>query len=69
LSEEAPATFDVGIGGLIKGWDTALQGQRVGSRVMLIIPPKDGYGPAGNPSIKVTGTSTLAFVIDILGVG
>jgi peptidylprolyl isomerase len=66
---QEPATFDVGIGGLIPGWDKALQGQRVGSRVMLIIPPAQGYGKAGNPAIKVTGTSTLVFVVDILGVG
>lgn len=66
---EKPATFDVGIGQLIPGWDKALRGQRVGSRMMVIIPPKHGYGPSGNPAIKVTGKSTLVFVIDILGVG
>lgn len=64
-----PATFDVGMGSLIPGWDKALEGQRVGSRLMLIIPPADGYGASGNPSIQVTGKSTLVFVLDILGVG
>jgi FKBP-type peptidyl-prolyl cis-trans isomerase len=66
---DSPTSFDVGIGGLIPGWDKALEGQRVGSRVMLIVPPADGYGKSGNPDIKVTGTSTLVFLIDILGVG
>jgi peptidylprolyl isomerase len=66
---EEPATFDVGVGQLIKGWDIALRDQRVGSRLMVIVPPKQGYGAAGNPAIKVTGTSTLVFVMDILGVG
>jgi peptidylprolyl isomerase len=36
---------------------------------MLVVPPKDGYGPQGNPDIKVTGRSTMVFLIDILGVG
>lgn len=42
-----------------------LAGQRVGSRVLLVIPPKLGYGKAGNPP-TITGKDTLIFVIDIL---
>ena len=64
-----PATFVVGGGQLIPGWDKALQGQRVGTRLMLLVPPAEGYGKAGNPQIHVTGKSTLVFVMDILGVG
>ncbi len=64
-----PASFVVGGGQLIPGWDSALKGQRVGSRLMLIVPPAQGYGKAGNPQIHVTGKSTLVFVMDILGVG
>jgi peptidylprolyl isomerase len=64
-----PATFVVGGHQLIKGWDKALQGQRVGSRVMLIVPPAEGYGKRGNADIGVTGKSTLVFVMDVLGVG
>jgi peptidylprolyl isomerase len=43
-----------------------LAGQRVGSRVLMVVPPKDGFGPRGNSSINVTGTDTLVFVFDIL---
>ena len=64
-----PASFVVGGGQLIPGWDSALKGQRVGSRLMLIVPPAQGYGKAGNAQIHVTGKSTLVFVMDILGVG
>ena len=64
-----PATFVVGGHQLIPGWDKALQGQRVGSRLLLIVPPAQGYGKRGNPQIGVTGTSTLVFVMDVLGVG
>jgi peptidylprolyl isomerase len=43
-----------------------LAGQRVGSRVMEIVPPKDGFGSHGDPSVNVTGSDTLVFVFDIL---
>ncbi len=39
----------------------------VGSRVLLVIPPADGYGKAGNSSAGIKGTDTLVFVVDILG--
>jgi FKBP-type peptidyl-prolyl cis-trans isomerase len=64
-----PATFVVGDPQLIKGWNKALPGQRVGSRLMLIVPPAEGYGKRGAPDIGVTGKSTLVFVMDVLGVG
>jgi FKBP-type peptidyl-prolyl cis-trans isomerase len=51
---------------VISGWDTGLAGQTVGSRVMLVIPPKDGYGSSGASSAGITGTDTLVFVVDII---
>ncbi len=51
---------------VIPGWDTGLAGQTVGSRVMLVIPPKDGYGSAGQSQAGIKGTDTLVFVVDIL---
>jgi peptidylprolyl isomerase len=44
-----------------------LVGQTVGSRVLLVIPPDEGYGAAGNPSAGIGATDTMVFVIDILG--
>jgi FKBP-type peptidyl-prolyl cis-trans isomerase len=52
---------------VIAGWDKGLVGQTVGSRVMLVIPPADGYGKAGSPQAGIKGTDTLVFVVDILG--
>jgi peptidylprolyl isomerase len=52
---------------VIPGWDKGLAGQTVGSRVMLVIPPADGYGPRGSPQAHIEGTDTLVFVVDILG--
>ena len=51
---------------VIPAWDTGLVGQTVGSRVMLVVPPKDGYGKAGASSVGIKGTDTLVFVVDIL---
>ncbi|HET8983730.1 MAG TPA: FKBP-type peptidyl-prolyl cis-trans isomerase, partial [Pedococcus sp.] len=50
---------------VITAWDTQLVGKTVGSRVLLVVPPKDGYGAAGSPP-KISGTDTLVFVVDIL---
>ena len=51
---------------MISGWDTGLAGQTVGSRVMLVIPPKDGFGSTGSSQGGITGTDTLVFVVDII---
>jgi peptidylprolyl isomerase len=44
-----------------------LAGQQVGSRVMMVVPPKDGFGPKGNPAANIQGGDTLVFVFDVLG--
>jgi peptidylprolyl isomerase len=61
-----PATFPIGTGGVIPGWDNGLVGQKVGSRVLLVIPPAEGYGTSGNPRANIKGTDTLVFVVEIL---
>jgi len=63
----APAGFQIGTGHVIKGWDTGLVGKRVGSRVLLVVPPADGYGAQGSTQAGIEGTDTLVFVVDILG--
>ena len=68
LERGEPFNFTVGQGGVIKAWDTGLIGKKVGSRVLMVVPPKDGYGSKGNPQGGIKGTDTLVFVIDILGV-
>ncbi len=51
---------------VIPGWDKGLIGQTVGSRVMLSIPPADGYGSAGQSQAGIKGTDTLVFVVDLV---
>ena len=60
-----PATFNTS--GVIAGFTAALEGQTVGSQVIVIIPPDQGYGEAGSPP-NIGGTDTLVFVVDILGI-
>jgi peptidylprolyl isomerase len=54
------------LGQLIPAWNTGLVGVPVGSRVMLVVPPAEGYGKTGQSSAGIKGTDTLVFVIDIL---
>ncbi len=62
-----PTDFQIGTGQVIKGWDDGLVGKRVGSQVLLVVPPTDGYGTSGSSSAGIKGTDTLVFVVDILG--
>ena len=54
------------IGQVVAGWDKTLVGATVGSRMIVAIPPGDGYGEQGNPQAGIKGTATLYFVVDIL---
>ena len=63
----APVDFQIGAGQVIPGWDKGLVGQTVGSRILLIVPPADGYGTAGKAP-TIGPKDTLVFVVDILAV-
>lgn len=66
---KAPIAFGIGVGQVIPGWDKQVVGSTVGSRIVIEVPPKLGYGAAGNSQAGIKGTDTLYFVIDILGAG
>ena len=63
-----PYSFKIGAtpSQVIPGWDKGLVGQTVGSRVLLVIPPGDAYGSAGQSQAGIKGTDTLVFVVDII---
>lgn len=61
-----PASFAIGVGQVVSGWDKTLVGATVGSRMILAIPPAEGYGKQGNEQAGIKGTDTLYFVVDIL---
>jgi peptidylprolyl isomerase len=50
---------------VVQGFGAALVGQKVGTRLVVSIPPKYGYGTNGNPQAGIKGTDTLVFVIEI----
>lgn len=52
--------------GVVEGWGLALEGQTVGSRVLISIPPDLGYGSEGNESAGIGGEDTIVFVVDII---
>ena len=56
----------IGVGQLVPGFDKALVGQPVGSRVLMVLPPSEGYGKQGNSAAGIKGTDTLVFVVDLL---
>jgi peptidylprolyl isomerase len=58
-----PASFQTDQ--VVPGFGAALVGQKVGSRVVVSIPPKYGYGANGNAQAGIKGTDTLVFVIEI----
>src|ERR1700722_18064471 len=61
-----PFSFVQGGNGVIPGFEKGLTGVKVGSRVMIVIPPSLGYGSAGQSSVGIKGTDTLVFVVDVL---
>ncbi|WP_025620188.1 FKBP-type peptidyl-prolyl cis-trans isomerase [Salinispora cortesiana] len=63
-SRGQPASFPIGVGGVIPGWDQGLVGVTIGSRVQLDIPAELAYGTepgGGRPA------GPLRFVVDVLG--
>ena len=61
-----PLTGPIGVGQLVPGFDKGIVGQPVGSRVLLVLPPAEGYGKSGQPQAGIKGTDTLVFVVDVL---
>lgn len=58
----APAQFSTTQ--VVTGFQKALEGQTVGSQVLAVIPPAEGYGDTAQGEIPAG--STLVFVVDIL---
>ncbi len=60
-----PATFSVQ--GVVPGFRDALIGQKVGTRLLVTMPPALGYGEAGTSDHELAG-QTLVFLIDIVAI-
>ncbi|MGW8063423.1 FKBP-type peptidyl-prolyl cis-trans isomerase [Streptomyces ziwulingensis] len=51
---------------VVKGWSQGLTGKKVGSRVLIVIPPDLGYGDSPPQGSGIEKDSTLVFSVDIL---
>jgi FKBP-type peptidyl-prolyl cis-trans isomerase len=50
----------------LPGLTTALQGAKLGSRIVAVLPPKYGYGTSGATQLGISGSDTLVWVMDLL---
>jgi FKBP-type peptidyl-prolyl isomerase-like protein len=62
-----PLEFVIGGPGMIKGFDEGVRSMKVGGKRKLIVPPRIGYGSAGNPP-TVPPNATLVFEVELLSI-
>jgi FKBP-type peptidyl-prolyl cis-trans isomerase FkpA len=60
-----PFSFQLGQGGVIKGWDEGVPGMRVGGKRKLTIPYQLAYGEGGSGD-KIPPKAALKFDIELL---
>lgn len=69
-SWENGVPIDFPLDGVIEGWTEGLPGHTVGSRVLMVIPADQAYGPTeledGSENESPLAGETLVFVVDIL---
>lgn len=64
LDRNEPFETQIGVGQVIKGWDTGVIGMKVGGKRKLTIPPSLGYGDQDMGSIPPN--SILIFEMELL---
>lgn len=61
----APVAFS--LQAVIEGWTKGLTGQKVGAKVVVIVPPEMGYGKyGGNANAGIDADDVIAFYVEIM---
>lgn len=60
----APVEFELGGGGVIRGWQSGVLGMRAGGQRQLVVPPALAYG--GRQVGRIPPNATLVFVIKLV---
>lgn len=60
-----PLKIRLGRGGLIEGWEQALQRMHKGEKWLLIVPPEMAYGARGKPP-TIKRNTTLVFEMELV---
>jgi peptidylprolyl isomerase len=63
-TRSAPTSFS--LQQVVKGWSQGLTGKKVGSRVVIVVPPDLGYGDNPPSGSGIEKDSTMVFSVDIL---
>jgi peptidylprolyl isomerase len=65
FTSKSPLTFTLDETSALPGFLKGLKGQNVGSRVLVSIPPKDGFGQA-RTELGIKADDTMVFLFDIV---
>lgn len=65
IDDQFATVSDGKLSSTIPGWQSGLVGKKVGSRVLLVLPPADGY-PQGSNNPPVEAGDTVVYVVDLL---
>ena len=60
----APVEFELGEGGVIRGWQTGIIGMRAGGQRQLVVPSSLAYG--GRQVGRIPPNATLVFVLKLV---
>ena len=67
-NKEDPLECMLGAGRFLRGWEEGLSSMKVGGKRKLIIPPRLGYGRAGNRKMGIPPDAYVICEIELLAV-
>jgi len=67
VDRREPFSFILGVGQVIKGWDSGVSGMQVGGSRTIIIPSEMAYGSRGAGDV-IPPNSDLIFDVELIGI-